>query len=998
MRRTVFVFCVATLLVGAVAFGQTTRGSIKVTIDDPDGRMLPGATVTIQSPEALGTRATVADASGVAIVPGLDPSDAYMVTVSLSGFNTARFENILVRSGSTTAIVVELSVAAVEAEIIVTAESPLVDFSSAMTGEDLTLELLESLPTGRSYQSYLQLVPGVLPTDPTIGAQNPAVRSGLNYRDIYGDMGVSRDNFYYIEGIDVTDAYQGLHGADLNVEIIQEQSVTTGGIPAQFIGAAGLVSSVITKAGGNEFHGSVNYFFQNDSLQQDNKHLESTDFSAYDAAFTLGGPILRDKMWFFASYRVLNRDQDVSSIDTQEYMRTVNSSANQGFAKLSWSPTSPIKITGTFLSDPTETDGQLLGDVRNNYDRTEETGGERYILNYSHVLGPAYLSLSGGVHNGQVSRFAANPEIRNDVYFFGADDFTSADEQLGGYGTNTEDQRDNLFAKGSFEWYLGSSWGDHTLSFGVEYMDHERFTDTRVSGGVAYRSINSQYAGITAGEFGVSELWTGGDWAWDNESDYSGLISAINASPNAAQHYADLDANGDGTISPEEMAVGMVWDNTSGNPNSMVNYWRRNEVVAAPITYNTKGLTYFAQDSWQLKNFTVNVGARAEQWDHYATDGSLISEFDLAVAPRLGAVWDVTGKGKMKVSAFYGRYYDPIRMNMTDFAGTLTGSVLDEQVWTNFEWLTYRVRGGTTVQDAFFSPTTKTPYTDDFQLGFELDLGSNMSVEALVIRRKTRDIMEDYDLGLYAYRVDGTTSYGDIDAPDSMWLGLDYFGYDVNPGSNFVIGTLAGAKRDWDGIEFVFRKRFSNNWQGIASYTYADAMGNSNSDSNADLQGDIIYLDPRAPNQWGRQPGMIEHLAKVGGSYTFDFGLQLGGTFSYNSGTVSSRTFFQYRRNIPTRAADAYEFGGMTERWLADDSYGGLLNDSWTTINFRGAYTFGLGRRLSLELFLDVFNVLDDQAAVRNQDILAGSGGIDFGEPLQWVAPRRLYLGARLAF
>ena len=98
------------------------------------------------------------------------------------------------------------------------------------------------------------------------------------------------------------------------------------------------------------------------------------------------------------------------------------------------------------------------------------------------------------------------------------------------------------------------------------------------------------------------------------------------------------------------------------------------------------------------------------------------------------------------------------------------------------------------------------------------------------------------------------------------------------------------------------------------------------------------------------------------------------------------------------REGDSYTFGGHTTRWLGEDSVGGLENPSWTTIDFRGSYTFNLGRSLSLELFLDLFNVLDDQATVRNQDVVAGTGGIDFGEPLQWNSPRRLYLGGRLAF
>ena len=181
--------------------------------------------------------------------------------------------------------------------------------------------------------------------------------------------------------------------------------------------------------------------------------------------------------------------------------------------------------------------------------------------------------------------------------------------------------------------------------------------------------------------------------------------------------------------------------------------------------------------------------------------------------------------------------------------------------------MTYRTRGGPAVQDAFFSPTTQTPYTDEFQAGYEVDLGHSMSVGATYYKRQTRDIMEDYDLELYATAQDGQIHYpGPTDHPDSLFLGLDYFGYAQNPGSNFVIGTLEGGERNAQGLEFVFRKRFERNWQMLASYNYLDADGNTNSDSNADFQGDVIFLDPRAPNQSGRQPGSIAHLFKTAGS------------------------------------------------------------------------------------------------------------------------------------
>ena len=237
---------------------------------------------------------------------------------------------------------------------------------------------------------------------------------------------------------------------------------------------------------------------------------------------------------------------------------------------------------------------------------------------------------------------------------------------------------------------------------------------------------------------------------------------------------------------------------------------------------------------------------------------------------------------------------------------------------------------------------------------------------------------------------------GDPNAPDSLFLGYDYFGYTENPGSNFVLGTLAGGKRNFQGLEFVFRKRFANNWQLLSSYNWNDAEGNTNSDGNADFQGDVLFLDPRAPNQFGTQPGLIRHLVKGGGSYTFPFGLQLGATASWNSGTIASRTFLASGRNLPLRVptAEAYLFGGIVDRWLAPDSVGSLDQPVVGPDRPARAVRAATSAAAAAEVFVDLFNVLDNQDAVRNQDLVAGQGGIAFGNGLQWVQPRRAFLGA----
>src|SRR5690606_12763909 len=160
-------------------------------------------------------------------------------------------------------------------------------------------------------------------------------KSGVNYSDVGGAIGSSTDNVYYLDGVNVTDPLTGTFGANFNSEIIQEQQVLTGGIPAEFAGGSGLVSKVITKSGGNEFHGSINYYLQNDSLVSDYKHEDNKNFSTYDTAIALGGPILKDKLWFFGSYQKKHRQEDVPYTDNDplygQVQRTVESETEYRF-------------------------------------------------------------------------------------------------------------------------------------------------------------------------------------------------------------------------------------------------------------------------------------------------------------------------------------------------------------------------------------------------------------------------------------------------------------------------------------------------------------------------------------------------------------------------------------------------------------------------------------------------------------------------------------------
>mgnify|MGYP006196207601 CR=1 FL=1 len=996
MRRGVIGLCILALLVSVgPAFGQAQRGTISVTVASEDGSRRPGATVSAESDETLSRRTAVTDAQGVATLTALDPAANYVVTTSLDGFNTVRNESVLVRAGQNTPLSVTLGLATVREELIVTAEAPVVDVTSAVTGEDITLQLTESLPTARSYQDYLQLVPGVLPSD----SGNPASRSGLNYSDIGGDVGTSTDNFYYFEGINVTDGVSGTFGANLNTEIIQEQSVLTGGIPAEYAGAPGLISNVITKSGGNRLSGSVNYYFQDDNLVEANEHAGDSSFSTFDTAVTLGGPVVRDQAWFFGSFRRVEREEDVADPQTGELLRTPTQEADQGFAKLTWAPTHRDLVSGLFLSDPQERDGSFNNQNSNARDTRREQGGERWSVSYSRVWEGLTFEAAVTEHAGDLDDFPTVAGIRNDVAFPEGSDPSLSEGQLGGFGRIFIEERGTEAARASAEYFIDTGWGDHTLKAGVESSEYSDFRDDRFAGDppALYTSLTDRLLGQRVTARDVATGFDRVEFDPSVQDDYTGLLEAIAGSGDPQKFLDLLDADRDGTISQAEVLDNLVFDSTAGNPHGQLNYYRELEVARGVQDTSSEGRVAFVQDTWQQGRWSVNAGLRAEEWEHFATTGDGIFTFDWEVAPRLSAAYDLGGDGRQRVSLFYGRYYDPIRNNLTNFAGTLTGQRTEEQVFIGGEWLTYRFRGGATQQDAVFTPTTQTPYTDELQLGYKADLGRNMSVEANLIHRRAADLIEDFFLELYA---DPAVYPGPVDHPDSLFLGLDYFGLDsFPPNVNFFIGTLPGAEREYDGVELIFRKRFGNNWQALASYNYADVTGSSNSDSAADFAGDVLFLDPRAPNVRGRQPGSIEHLLKLQGSYSFDNGVTLGGAYRWNSGSAASRTFLAADRHLPIRVTTPFEFAGITNtRWVAPDTVGVLTNPDFGLLDLRAAYLWQIGQRLEADLFVDVFNVLDEQEAVRLQDLVAGQPGFPFGAGLEFNDPRRYFLGARLRF
>ena len=278
-HRTVALLALLIATAPALARAQvTTTGIIRVAVTDQGDLPIPGATVTAAAEDAATTRIGFTDTAGLAELRALSPSARYVVTVELSGFRASRQADVLVRAGQTVSLAVSLTVGNVAETVVVTAAPPVVDVTSAVVAEDITLDLTEAVPTGRSYQSYLQLVPGVLPDDPE-SPGNPASKSGLNYP---GTAGADR-------------RHPGRVRRRAGAAVERHHQV--GHQPAQRLGQLLLPEWL-----------------------------------------TGGGPIVTDEAWFFGSYRRVGRNDTVVALDGIDVIRTVEEAQDQFYARGTWAP------------------------------------------------------------------------------------------------------------------------------------------------------------------------------------------------------------------------------------------------------------------------------------------------------------------------------------------------------------------------------------------------------------------------------------------------------------------------------------------------------------------------------------------------------------------------------------------------------------------------------------------------------------------------------------
>ena len=301
-RRTrPFAIAAVLTMLASVAGAQTT-GRVVGVVEDPQGAVLPGVTVTATSPQLQGASTSVTDANGQYRFPALPPG-VYGVKAELSGFKTFEQKDVRVQVDQTISLNFKLQVAGLVETVNVLGSAPVIDTTSAVGGISVGQEVFDQLPMKRDIYALTRLAAGVT-------------------TDIFGPsfMGsTSAENSYIIEGLNTTGVDTGVEGKTLNTDFVQEVQVQTGGLNAEQGRLTGGNLNVITKSGGNTFQGDVFGFGAGGGLQAAND--TASKLSQWQTTLTntahladyggdLGGFLMKDKLWFFGAYdRVDQRDE-----------------------------------------------------------------------------------------------------------------------------------------------------------------------------------------------------------------------------------------------------------------------------------------------------------------------------------------------------------------------------------------------------------------------------------------------------------------------------------------------------------------------------------------------------------------------------------------------------------------------------------------------------------------------------------------------------------------
>jgi hypothetical protein len=934
-KKSVFLL-IAIAMACSFAAAQVPTGRFVGKIADEHGSPLPGVSVEATSPKLVGKASTVSDATGTYRLFSL-PSGEYTLTFTLQGFKTYKREAVVLQVEQTITLNVTLQVSALEEEITVIGQSPLIDVKSTTKSSIMTKEVFMKLPRNRDFNGLLSTVPGV---------QYESNQGGLSVDGASGG-----ENMFYIDGTNINNVHRGYQAQSMVMEQVEEVKISASGYNAEFGGSMGGVVNVISRSGGNEFHGDLYAYYNNnstwmqgpardyirwtpysafprtiadaeyvndDALGTQLVHMKRDPYERYEAVLNLSGYIVKDKLWFFISANPTYTRQDFTRWFTSDPVNLeeadvpgdthadprqgrqlypnfwTNRYYTYGAAKLSAQPFKKMRISASYVNNwywytgdsipnnsGTSSKDQPFNAAWENTIIPNATPGYTYP-NWSSNITADYtasnnflISLRGGwMHTNQKNPKAVVPVSR---YYFNNSNVGLLDVPAELQHYSGWNNYSTAFRQATFGFMLDRASVNLDLTY--------------------YMNLAGEHAWKLGGQY-IRNM-ENVDQTWSRPNVY------INWGP--ASYYQFPDGH------RAQGAYGYYYIiNDFKSPYGW--YWKA----------QSNAYAFYLQDSWTISNrLTLNIGLRTESeyvpalGDPEAvgwTPKPINFGFGDKFAPRLGAIYDVFGDSSLKVFASFGIYYDVMKLYMAE------GAYGGMQWWTsyydldNFNWPAIAASGEISNQAdqaaggdyqgsrnwrhrSFGNetdPNMKPISQSELSFGAEKKITEELSFSSRIVYKHLIRTIEDI-------------GYLDAEGSEAYLIGNPGIGKSlpVSKGGMFSDSywPTPKAKREYWGVNLALEKRFSHNWQGGINYTWSQLKGNYGglySSDEAGRQGPNVdrYFDAwferydMSGNPLdGILPSDRTHYLKIYGSYSFPFGLTAGIVGYGRSGLPRTTTF-----------------------------------------------------------------------------------------------------------
>ncbi|MEN6559468.1 MAG: TonB-dependent receptor [Acidobacteriota bacterium] len=955
------------LLLAPFLTAQVSRqtGVIKGVVTDMSGAALPGVSVAAASPGLMGTIASVTDSTGAYRLVNLPPG-TYTITASLPGFKTVKKGGIIVQVGQTYLVNLQTEASPLSEEITVTGAAPVVDVESNKVTSVITTELLQNLPLNRNINGLFNITAG---SAGSIGAYSGSIH-GAN----------SGSTAYEIDGVNGESPTTGGMQISPQYESIEEIEIATAGLPAQVGASGGSFISVVTKSGGNTFHGQAQTYYTAKGLNQmlfTNEELNAfgrskPSFAKYDVdgSVSLGGPIIKDRIWFFTTLDYRQNEYTLNNVPV-----TLEGTLYDVF-------TNPTKTYSPFLKLTTQLNKDMRLFFMFNGSYTRNLYGPSYYqvfdsttrsrsnsmavtANLNWMLGAStYIDIRGGYNNLDWS-LTSQPDARLNA--------TKIDDYTGYVWGDKDGEEQYTIRRGEtgsirmthfLDNVLG---GNHELGAGVEYVySFDRLTVARGNPLTIHYYNGNPYAYAAQGR----DRATYGD----------GYIQLFNMGPNEGDSTKDLPGNRFGAYLQDSFSVK---NRLTVNLGFRYDYYWGGFGGASSTGTATDGLAY------KMGEFV----AETIGWNPYAAmtwEPMRKTMQTSALSPRIGASYDLFGNGKTALKISWGRYYEAMPVmwfsnaqasiqqnyayNWWDDNGNHVPDDpgVDTYVPTDGYWsfveqdLTAlrRLVAGKGEQYQL-----KAPWNNELVVSLSHELVKNFSVKLQYVnklgRRDHWDTMYDISTKRYlsslqdapaGFWVPFTTTVPAVGAwPEStvtIYVPTNDYNWD-----NVVSRQASNpySKRRYNGIELAFDKRYANGWAMGGSITLAKSKA-------------ITPYDPNyVVNGWGADINDIPMAIKLFGSFRLP--LEFVGSFIYRhieGGPLN------YGGNFWDKSFDVYVY--VPDDWLAAHNcvtwynYIGVQlapngthrQASWDNVDFRleKQFKFGFG---TVSVFADVFNLLGNK-------------------------------------